>query len=340
MFIIGFVRDMKFPDISGRSVALPRPWPKISAPSNDYGMGEVRYQRNGQRLFFQNLYEIEVQPGDSLSKYSMILYGNFNQIDAFARPKQPGLAVYDLNDIKPIVNPNLIHVGELLYHIPTIEENNDTSGAVQIGAGYQDLNLRDAPNVALPSGIEIIAYDNYDFSGAGEYWTTFGNTTKFTDVQSFVQGVLSAASGQKIKLLHIQAHGDSSGIYFGDCGQSIPTYRYPWSAAPNGNYVHVGVFNNYRAEFAKLRPHFADGAWVVFRSCKTGWAQGLLREFRSLWGVNVLAGKGLWNNVSDSNDGDYVIYEKGGGEYRTTTLPWALQHDTLRAKGWRDNPSW
>jgi hypothetical protein len=56
--------------------------------------------------------QIFVQPGDWLSKYSAAVDGNFYTIWPYMRLNQDGQFI-------AIANPNLIHVGESLYHIPT-----------------------------------------------------------------------------------------------------------------------------------------------------------------------------------------------------------------------------
>lgn len=323
---------------------MPRPWPKITAQSAPDGDGGINYSRNGDTLnVFQTDAEVTVKPGDSLSKYSMILYGSYRHLDVFARPTRPNGIPKTATDTIRIVNQNLIKVGEKLYHLPTLDENAARSSSNQPPAWWGEndtpLNENPAPDVALPPGIEIIAYDHYDTAAFGEYWTTFGTKVLFDNVQSFVRGVLRESRGAKINLLHIQAHGDSTTIHFGDTGLELSSFRYPFGS-PNGDKVTQATFENFRSEFIKLTPCFAPGAWVVLRSCETGWAQILLRQFRRLWGVNILAGKGKWNNKIDYNNGSYVIFDSAGNEYLTNSLPWALQHDTLRATGWRDNPLW
>lgn len=51
---------------------------------------------------------INVRPGDWLSKYSMAIYGDFDHIDKFMEKKRGML--------QPVPNPDLISVGDILYH--------------------------------------------------------------------------------------------------------------------------------------------------------------------------------------------------------------------------------
>ncbi|MBL8229675.1 MAG: hypothetical protein JNL98_14395 [Bryobacterales bacterium] len=55
--------------------------------------------------------KILVKDGDTLSKYSWAIYGNYDTLDVFRRPNGPGAP-------KPIENKNLIRTGETLIHLP------------------------------------------------------------------------------------------------------------------------------------------------------------------------------------------------------------------------------
>ncbi|HUL09218.1 MAG TPA: hypothetical protein VLV76_23005 [Candidatus Acidoferrum sp.] len=52
---------------------------------------------------------IRVRPGDWLSKYSMAVYGDFKHVDCFM--KKVGDDLY-----RPLDNPDLINVGQIVYH--------------------------------------------------------------------------------------------------------------------------------------------------------------------------------------------------------------------------------
>jgi len=55
---------------------------------------------------------IKVKPGDSLSKYSMAMFGNFSHVNEYHRMSPTGT-------LAPVSNVNLIRAGETLYHEPT-----------------------------------------------------------------------------------------------------------------------------------------------------------------------------------------------------------------------------
>jgi hypothetical protein len=67
------------------------------------------YSGGGYKVSVASDGAIVVKAGDSLSKYSMAIYGDFKHLDVFAR-KQGGKMV-------PIQNVNLIRTGETLYHL-------------------------------------------------------------------------------------------------------------------------------------------------------------------------------------------------------------------------------
>jgi len=57
---------------------------------------------------------IKVKHGDWLSKYSAAIYDNYWNIHVFARKDRNG-------NLVPVANPNLIHQGETVYHLPTFD---------------------------------------------------------------------------------------------------------------------------------------------------------------------------------------------------------------------------
>lgn len=59
---------------------------------------------------------IKVKSGDSLSKYSMAIYGDFKNMDRFRRP--------DGRTFKPIENLNVIYANETLYHADVVESTD------------------------------------------------------------------------------------------------------------------------------------------------------------------------------------------------------------------------
>jgi hypothetical protein len=71
-----------------------------------HGRWELKIGADGQ---------IVVRPGDWLSKYSALMDGNFYTIWPYMRVNADGKFI-------AIANPNLIRVGESLYHIPTFLE--------------------------------------------------------------------------------------------------------------------------------------------------------------------------------------------------------------------------
>jgi hypothetical protein len=70
---------------------------------------------------------IKVRHGDWLSKYSAAIYGTYWNVQVFARKDRRGRLV-------PVANPNLIHMGEIIYHLPTFKASTKSRPRVQIAA--------------------------------------------------------------------------------------------------------------------------------------------------------------------------------------------------------------
>lgn len=296
----------------------PTTWPAITASRKD-GPDYTTFTRGGSDLTFLYRYELDVKPGDCLSAYSQVLYGNFKELDVFGRPtKASGGYVYSLADIEPIINKDLIQVGETLYHAPTVDA--ESRAPVPLPTLPVTLPRRPPPQVSLPRGMEIVAADGYDRVGFAEWITTFpgGGFVELQDIVTFVHGVQAAAGARKIAILHIQVHGYPGGMLFGDVNGGT------------GELLTVGNFATYKPVLARLTSHFPTDAWVCVRACRVGQNYALLRLLRQLWNVNILAGLGDWNNVIDFNKGNYVIFERTGAEYQTRRMPNALQHSLLR----------
>jgi len=62
---------------------------------------------------------ILVKAGDSLSKYSMAIEGDFNHLNDFKHRRDKKIGAINEADLKTIENINYIMTGETLYHIPT-----------------------------------------------------------------------------------------------------------------------------------------------------------------------------------------------------------------------------
>jgi hypothetical protein len=162
-------------------------------------------------------------------------------------------------------------------------------------------------------GAEIIAIDNTDFVGLAEDWTTLniGEFT-FSDVQTFVDGVLAEVGSRTISLLHIQVHGSPNAAFFGS------------------NRVDTTSFAGYQAQFSRLRGKFNSGAWVDLRACLVGQNLPLLRMFHNLWNVGIVAGRGLQNNIFDMNQGRYQLIYPSGREDTTFFVPSFVEYSATR----------
>lgn len=303
----------------------PNPWPKITATVNDYSDPRTgvytEYTRGSSVLEIENFSERTVVAGDSLSAYSMILYGNYKEIEVWGRYKQGVSYPTSLADLEPISDLDLIHVGEVLVHGGMLLDSMTPGPQPK---KPPKLGFRPPPDVKLPRGMEIVAADRFDGAGWSEYITTFpgGGYVILQDIPTFVFGVHAAIGARPISILHIQVHGSPGTMYFGD-----------WTNG--GDILNVSSFPKHRVTLQKLSPHFANDAWVVVRSCKTGQDRELLRQLGQLWGVNIFAGTGDWRNALDFNDGKYVVIERDGTEYYTRKMPDQIQ-SSLARRAWKN----
>ncbi len=310
----------------GTPARWPNPWPKITAHEQAYTDPRVgistKYSRGSSELWLDDFCFRTVEAGDTLSAYSMVLYGDYKQLNVWGRMKQSaGGFPSSLADLDPISNVDLIHTGETLVHGGLLIESTKPAPGPK---KPPKLGTRPPPDVKLPHGMEIVAADRYDKAGWAEFITTFpgGGYVVIKDIPTFVFGVKAAINARPISILHIQVHGDPGLMQFGD----------PFD---NGDVLTSGTFPQHRITLIKLKQDFANGAWAVVRSCNTGKDLGLLRQLRDLWDVNIFAGTGLWRNALDYNDGKYVVLERGGAEYYTLKMPDQIQ-SSLARKAWKN----
>jgi hypothetical protein len=161
-------------------------------------------------------------------------------------------------------------------------------------------------------GAEIIAIEDSDWVGWMESATTTGEVN-FSSVESCMNGVLADLGDRSLALLHIQVHGNPGGMSFGS------------------DYISVATFETFRAQFARLSGKFVSNAWVDFRACEIGQNVALMQRFNQLWGVGVVAGRGLQNNLYDANRGRYqVIFPDGRQDTYFFAPPWIAYNATRR----------
>lgn len=160
-------------------------------------------------------------------------------------------------------------------------------------------------------GAEIIAIEDSDTTGWLESATTVGEVN-FQSLQAFVDNVLSELGSRDLALLHIQVHGSPTGVAFGP------------------DWVNADNFSTYQPNLGRLAPKFIRHAWVDLRACEVGQNLPLLHMFRRLWGVGIVAGRGLQNNLLDANFGLYQIIDPEGNETTSFTVPPWVGYDIGR----------
>jgi hypothetical protein len=118
---------------------------------------------------------------------------------------------------------------------------------------------------------------------------THMNTVSMTSVRSMVDGVLAKlGSDDKCKRLNIFDHGNASGLEIGD------------------DWVTAATVSTYASDLGRLHGHFTADGFVFLGNCEAGQTGGLLARLASIFGVRVVAGRGLSNPVLRFNTDDYV----------------------------------
>jgi hypothetical protein len=160
-------------------------------------------------------------------------------------------------------------------------------------------------------GAEIIAIEDTDSVGWVESATTVGEVA-FQSLTSFVDNVIAALGGRRLALLHIQVHGSPSGVWFGS------------------DMLSDSNFSSFSGRLGRLTASFESGAWVDLRACEVGQNLPLLRRLHNLWGVGIVAGRGLQSNLVDANLGRYQVITPGGNEDTSFFVPPWVEYDTGR----------
>ncbi len=81
--------------------------------------GSTKYNGGGFEVVVKPDGAISVRFGDSISKYSMAIHGNFNYLNEYKhRRNKPAGPITD-SDLSELPNINLINAGETLYHMPS-----------------------------------------------------------------------------------------------------------------------------------------------------------------------------------------------------------------------------
>ena len=163
----------------------------------------------------------------------------------------------------------------------------------------------------LTTGAEIIAIEDSDAVGFAEAAASVGEIT-FRSLEGFVTNVLADVGARNISLLHVQVHGNPDGMGFGE------------------DWMSVDSFDTFRAQLRRLSSKFTSSAWVDLRGCEVGMNLPLMHRFRELWGVGVVAGRGLQNNLFDLNFGMYQIVSRDGRESTSFSAPPWVAYDVGR----------
>lgn len=81
--------------------------------------GSIKYDGGGFSVLVKSDGAIAVLSGDSISKYSMAIHGNFNFLNEYKHRRHKPTGPITDSDLQDLPNINLINAGETLYHMPS-----------------------------------------------------------------------------------------------------------------------------------------------------------------------------------------------------------------------------
>ncbi len=87
--------------------------------------GSSKHEGGGYSVIVAKDGAINVKGGDSLSKYSMAIHGDFNHLNEYKHRRHKPTGPITDTDLAEIPNKNLINAGEILYHMPTRKESGN-----------------------------------------------------------------------------------------------------------------------------------------------------------------------------------------------------------------------
>ena len=159
---------------------IPSPYRKVGTHS-----------RGGHTVTIAEDGAIVVRPGDSVSKYSMAIHGDFNHLNEYGRKNRTSGA------FEPLENINLITSGETIYHLPTAQivdifypeppkpslEKNTLSSMLQNLAGVTAWRIKGTSGASAEFGTPVVEVS----IGASYLRIPFENT--LTGEEFLLQGV-------------------------------------------------------------------------------------------------------------------------------------------------------
>lgn len=162
-------------------------------------------------------------------------------------------------------------------------------------------------------GLEVTVIDDSDHVGTAAAVTRAGELY-MSNVQTMVDNVLAHLRARKpysrtcspstptsaaMSRLNVLDHGNKSGVEIGT------------------DWITSGTFGTFRPQLRRLAGHFDDDGFVHLQHCEVGQNVTLLQLFADVFGVPVVAGRGLHNPVYRANFGYYVRVYPASGSSRT-----------------------
>ena len=162
------------------------PQPHLNkAGTHKHAKGQLTIEKDGA---------VKVKGGDTLSGYSAAIHGgDLKRFHEFGRKQG--------NAVVPLANPNLIHPGETLYHIPTFTHYMALNGSNQPSfSAVMTLHAEDRYNFNpgqqdIATGIPDSANGTFEITGLGRQFDQIATLLRTLNWAGFAAGVTSAIDG-------------------------------------------------------------------------------------------------------------------------------------------------
>lgn len=219
--------------------------------------GYTQYTNGGYSVNVNQDGSILVQPGDSLSKYSMAIYGDFHHLDRFLRMEN--------GSYKEIVNYDLIHIGEKLYHKDVVYGESLDPGIIPPGSCPTPLDSGLSQNELAKRIGEILEYLQQvawpltDWEVRGSAGGSIGVDTEGIKVGGVLSGFdLYVARTNDPNPIRLRA-----GSIGGSFGVDIDFSPISLTLAPS-SFDSGGIIFKAMGAGTSLEAHEFDGAFLAF----------------------------------------------------------------------------
>ncbi|MGD9588102.1 MAG: hypothetical protein AB7Q37_06565 [Pyrinomonadaceae bacterium] len=155
--------------------------------------GSKKYNGGGFSVTIKPDGAILVQPGDSISKYSMAIHGNFDFLNEYKHRRNKPTGPITDSDLQELVNVNMIHAGETLYHMPSRGTSNVPSlpPVPSPGAPGKPQPFEPAQIAKMKHFLSVqVPMLGYGYIKAGQAWLAYDGRRTIISINTAVAAVI------------------------------------------------------------------------------------------------------------------------------------------------------